>query len=210
MKIAVVAANGKAGRLIVEEAVKRGNDVTAIARSANKTKAQKFIQKDILDLTKADLQGFDVVIDAFGAWTPETLPGHSTTQKHLTELLADTPTRLLIVGGAGGLYTDETRTTQVVNTPTFPKEYFPVSSAMTKAFNAYLKGNKKVHWTFVTPAFDFRADGERKGSYLLHGDVAAMNDKGESIISYADYALAMVDLAEKGGHDQEMVSVLWK
>lgn len=28
-KIAVVAANGKAGRLIVKEAVERGNDVTA-------------------------------------------------------------------------------------------------------------------------------------------------------------------------------------
>ncbi|MFR2031782.1 MAG: hypothetical protein ACLS3M_10600 [Collinsella sp.] len=56
MKIAVVAANGKAGRLIVEELVGRGEDVTAITRGENKTDAQNSIQKDIMDLT-ADLGG---------------------------------------------------------------------------------------------------------------------------------------------------------
>ncbi len=74
MKLAVVCANGTAGRLIVEEAVKRGMDVTAVVREENKTVAQHTLAKDLFDLTKEDLQGFDVVIDAFGAWTPETLP----------------------------------------------------------------------------------------------------------------------------------------
>lgn len=66
MKIAVVAANGKAGQLIVEEALNRGHDVTAVVRSFNKSKAQKVIEKDLFDLTKEDLAGFDVVVDAFG------------------------------------------------------------------------------------------------------------------------------------------------
>ena len=35
MKIAVVAANGKEGRLIVKEALNRGHDVTAVVRGAN-------------------------------------------------------------------------------------------------------------------------------------------------------------------------------
>ena len=74
MKLAVVCANGTAGRLIVEEAVKRGMDVTAVVREENKTVAQHTLAKDLFDLTKEDLQGFDVVIDAFGAWIPETLP----------------------------------------------------------------------------------------------------------------------------------------
>ena len=52
MKIAVVAANGKAGQLIVEEALNRGHDVTAVVRSSNKSKAQKVIEKDLFDLTK--------------------------------------------------------------------------------------------------------------------------------------------------------------
>ena len=33
MKLAVIAANGQAGKAIVEEAVKRGHEVTAIVRS---------------------------------------------------------------------------------------------------------------------------------------------------------------------------------
>lgn len=41
IKIAVVCANGKAGKLIVQKAVERGLDVTAIVRGENKSAAQK-------------------------------------------------------------------------------------------------------------------------------------------------------------------------
>ena len=78
MKIAVVCANGKAGQLIVKEAVNRGFDVTAVVKGDNKSAAQNVIVKDLFDLTAADLADFDAVVDAFGAWTPETLPQHST------------------------------------------------------------------------------------------------------------------------------------
>ena len=87
MKIAVVCANGKAGKLIVNEAVERGLDVTAVVRGENKTRAQHVITKDLFDLTSEDLAGFDVVIDAFGAWTEDTLPLHSTSLKHLCDVL---------------------------------------------------------------------------------------------------------------------------
>ena len=53
MNIAVVAANGKSGKLIVEEAVNRGMDVTAIVRGENKTVAPKTIAKNLFDLTVA-------------------------------------------------------------------------------------------------------------------------------------------------------------
>ena len=101
MKIAVVAANGKSGKLIVKEAVDRGFDVTAIARSENKTVAKNFVKKDIMDLTSADLNGFDAVVDAFGTFKPDTLSQHSVTLKHLCDILSKSETRLLIVGGAG-------------------------------------------------------------------------------------------------------------
>lgn len=101
-KIAVVASNGRNGQLIVQEAVKRGFDVTGFARSANKSVSQHFVQKDIMDLTAEDLADFEAVVDAFGAWTPETLPLHTTTSQHLADILSGTDTRLLIVGGAAG------------------------------------------------------------------------------------------------------------
>ena len=101
MKIAVICANGKEGKLIVEEAIARGADVTAVVRGENKSAATNVIKKDLFNLTAADLEGFDVVIDAFGAWTPETLPQHSTSLKHLCDLVSGRETRLLVVGGAG-------------------------------------------------------------------------------------------------------------
>ena len=113
MKIAVVCANGKAGSLIVREAVERGLDVTAVVRSENQSAAQQVIQKDLFHLTASDLTGFDVVIDAFGTWTLETLPQHSTSLNHLCNILSGQDTRLLVVGGAGSLYVNPEHTAQV-------------------------------------------------------------------------------------------------
>lgn len=45
MKIAVVCANGKAGKLIVKEAVDRGLDVTAIVRGENHTAAKHVLKR---------------------------------------------------------------------------------------------------------------------------------------------------------------------
>ncbi|TVX59980.1 NAD-dependent epimerase/dehydratase family protein, partial [Streptococcus pneumoniae] len=73
MKLAVIAANGQAGKAIVEEAVKRGHEVKAIVRSENKRQSEAIIKKDLFELTKDDLTGFDAVISAFVAYTPDKL-----------------------------------------------------------------------------------------------------------------------------------------
>lgn len=209
MKIAVLAANGKVGSLIVKEAVDRGNDVTAIAREENKTVTKNFLKKDILDLTENDLKDFDVVITAFGAWTEDTLPLHKTTLEHLSNILANKNIRLLVVGGAGSLYTDDNLTTQLWQTSDFPADYLPVAINMAKGLEVLRKRND-VKWTYISPAADFEFDYERKGDYQLAGEIFTVNIKGESKISYADYAIAMVDEAEKGNHINQRISVLWK
>lgn len=207
MKIAVVCANGKAGKLIVNEAVKRGLDVTAVVRRENKTRAQHVITKDMFDLTSEDLAGFDVVIDAFGAWTEDTLPLHSTSLKHLCDVLSGTETRLLVVGGAGSLYVNPEHTACVADGPDFPDVFKPLAAAMAKALTE-LRERKDVKWTYISPAGDFQAEGERSGKYILGGEELTLNEKGESIISYADYAIAMVDEAVKGNHIQQRISVV--
>lgn len=206
MKIGVIAANGKEGRLIVKEALDRGMDVTAIVRSANKTEAKKVIQKDIMDLTKDDLKDFDVVVDAFGVWDEAKMYLHSVTLNHLADILSGSSTRLLVVGGAGSLYTDKTHTMKLSETPDFPKEYLPVANGMGKALEELRKRND-VKWTYMSPAAEFDAEGKRTGSYVLAGEEFTTNEKGESYISYADYAIAMVDEAEKGNHVGERISV---
>ena len=207
MKIAVVCANGKAGRLIVKEAVSRGIDVTAIVREENQTEAKKVLQKNLFDLSAADLKGFDVVIDAFGAWTEDTLPQHSTSLKHLCDILSGTKTRLLIVGGAGSLYVNPEHTACVADGPDFPDIFKPLAAAMAKALGE-LRQRNDVRWTYVSPAGDFRADGERTGKYTLGGEELILNSKGESVISYADYAIAMFDEAINGKNIRKRISVV--
>lgn len=207
MKIAVICANGKAGKLIVKEAVSRGLDVTAVVRGENATEAKEVLKKDLFDLTADDLKGFDVVIDAFGAWTEETLPLHSTSLKHLCDILSGTETRLLIVGGAGSLYVNPEHTACVADGPDFPDAFKPLAGAMAKALSE-LRERKDVKWTYISPAGDFQAEGERTGKYILGGEELTLNSKGESIISYADYAIAMVDEAVNGNHIQKRISVV--
>ena len=208
MKIAVVAAAGRAGRKIVAEAANRGLKVTAFVRKETEIDgAAKIVVKDILALTADDLKDFDVVIDCFGAWTPETLPLHTTTSQHLCDLLSGTDIRLIIIGGAGSLYTDETHTTQISEKTNLPAEWKPIIDASADALNELRKRND-VKWTYISPALDFRADGERTGKYILAGEEFTLNSKGESVISYADYAIALVDEAINGKNIQKRISVL--
>lgn len=209
MKIAVVCANGKAGKLIVKEAVDRGHDVTAVVRGENQTVAQHTLVKDLFDLTSEDLAGFDAVVDAFGAWTPETLSEHSTSLAHLCDILSGTETRLLVVGGAGSLYVNPEHTAVVADGPEFPEAFKPLAAAQGKALEE-LRARDDVRWTFISPAADFQADGERTGVYILAGEELRLNDAGESVISYADYAIAMVDEAERtsDAHIRQRISVV--
>ena len=49
-----------------------------------------------------------------------------------------------------------------------------------------------VKWTYISPAGDFQANGAKTGRYILGGEELTLNARGESVISYADYAVALV------------------
>lgn len=209
MKLAVICANGKAGKLITAEAVKRGIDVTAIVRTENQTIAEKSIMKDLFALTSEDLKNFDAVVDAFGTWAEDTLHLHSSSLNHLCDILSKSDIRLLVVGGAGSLYINSEHTAQVMDSPDFPEMFKPLTEAQGKALDE-LRLRNDVKWTFVSPASDFQADGTKTGKYILAGEELMLNEKGESTISYADYAIAMVDEIINGNHIQQRISVVKK
>ncbi|WP_297880948.1 NAD(P)H-binding protein [uncultured Campylobacter sp.] len=202
MKIAIIGANGKSGSNLVQEALKQGYDVTAIVRNKEyKNGDVKVVYKDVLELTKTDLEGFDAVISAFAAWTPETFPLHKKVAKHLADALSGTKTRLLVIGGAGTLYVDN-KQTMVMDTPSFPAGYMGVAKATAESFFE-LKGRTGVLWTYVSPAGDYDANGARTGRYVLGGDNLILNSKNESYISYADLALAVIDELKNGAFVQK-------
>jgi len=207
MKVAVICANGRVGKLIVKEAVERGLDITAFAKGENKSAAANYVEKDLFDLTKEDLEDFDVVVSAFGAWQEDVLLQHVTSLMHLCDVLSGTDIRLCVVGGAGSLYVNKEHTIQVMDGEDFPDVFKPLAKAQGQALNELRKRND-VKWTFLSPAGDFQADGERTGKYILAGEELTLNSRGESVISYADYAIAMVDEVTKGNHIQQRISVV--
>ena len=207
MKIAVVCANGKAGQLIVKEAVDRGLDVTAFVRGENKSAAPNVVIKDLFEITKDDLAPFDAVIDAAGAWTPDTVHIVPDAVKFLADLLRGTDIRLLVVGGAGSLFVDKEHTKTVFDVTPFPEAAIPVVKAHQVALDE-LRKYDDVKWTYISPAGDFQAEGERTGKYLLGGEELILSSSGESVISYADYAIAMIDEVINGGHIKQRIGVV--
>ncbi|ANQ63793.1 NAD(P)-dependent oxidoreductase [Staphylococcus equorum] len=204
MKLAVVAANGKAGQLITKEAYDRGLDVTAIVRSSNKTVTDQVIQKDLFDLTTADTAEFDVVIDAFGQSDENKLDEHSKSMKHLGDLVSNSNKRLLIIGGAGSLYVDEAHTLKLIDSPDFPEQFKKISQAQIKTLEEIQK-RKDVKWTFVCPAPDFQYHGEKTGEYKLSADEVIGSN-----VSYADFAQAMIDEVLEAQHIQQRFAVFAK
>lgn len=206
MKIAVICANGKAGNAIVNEAISRGLDVTSVARGNNKTAALNFINKDLFDLNKKDLEGFDVIVDAFGMFDPAKLDLHTSSLKHLCDLISNTDTRLLIVGGAGSLYLDKEHKIRLMDSPDFPERFKPVASNMGKALDELRKRND-VKWTYISPAANFQPDGEKTGKYTLNGEEFTLNSKNLSCINYSDYAVGFVDEIIKAQHINKRISL---
>ena len=155
------------------------------------------------------LTPFDVVVDAFGEFREDKLHLHQDTIQHLSDILAHTNTRLIVVGGAGSLYVDDQLETQLYNTADFPEAFKPLATSQGKALDE-LRKRDDVRWTFISPAAEFIAEGKRTGDYILAGEQFTLNSKGESKISYADYAIALIDEATEGTHIQERISVVSK
>jgi putative NADH-flavin reductase len=206
MKVGIIAATGKAGSLILKEAVSRGHDVTAIVRNKSKLKDKnvKVIEKNAFDLTKEDLKEFDVVVNAFGA-PIGVKDDHINVGRVLIEALKGTDTRLIVVGGAGSLFLDDTQTRRVAET--LPDFVQPTANGQLQNL-LDLQQTTDLSWTFISPPLTFDPDGKRTGKYQKGKDQLLYNSKGESYISYADYAIAVVDEIENPQHIKERFTVV--
>src|SRR5690606_13688178 len=208
MKIAIIGASGKAGNLSMKEALERGHEVTAIVRDASKLneKGVTVIEKSIFDLTSGDVKTFDVVVNAFGAPIGDE-QAHVDAGHALIEAIKGAETRAIIVGGAGSLYVDEQKTLRVMDTPDFPDMFKPTATGQGRNLEE-LKGASDVKWTFISPSAMFDPEGKRTGKYQSGKDQLLVNAKGESYISYADFAIAVLDEIENPKHMNERFTVV--
>jgi uncharacterized protein len=113
--------------------------------------------------------------------------------------------RVVVVGGAATL--EVSPGTRLLDTPDFPEEWKAEALQGADSLAVY-RGVDDLDWTFVSPAA-YIHPGERTGRYRLGGDELLVDAEGNSEVSAEDYAIAIVDLLENGGHERERITVAW-
>ncbi|WP_427310116.1 NAD(P)-dependent oxidoreductase [Cupriavidus sp. H39] len=201
MKIAIIGATGRVGTRLTDEALRRGHQVTAIARQASGLPARAGVTTSDVDATDsaalaAALAGNDVVISSARFAQLDAQQVTSAVRQ------AGVP-RLLVVGGAGSLYVAPG--VQLVDTPNFPDAYKAEALAGRDFLNA-LRGEQQIDWTFLSPSALFEP-GERTGKFRIGADDLLSDAAGKSWISMEDYAIAMLDEIETPTHSRQRFTV---
>ncbi|MCW2259031.1 MULTISPECIES: NAD(P)-dependent oxidoreductase [Sphingobacterium] len=209
MKVAIIGASGFIGSAILNEALSRGHDITAIVRKPEKVT----VSNPRLNVNKGDvikeeelvslLKGNEAVISAYSA------NDSSTYVKAITAIINATKkagiTRLLAVSGAGSL--EVKPGVQLLDTPEFPAEWKDGATATRDAFDV-IKQVTDLDWSVLSPAMVIEP-GPRTGVFRLGKDQVLFNDKGESKISTADFAVALLDELERPAHIKQRFTLAY-
>lgn len=199
MKVAIIGATGFVGPELVKEGILRGFEITAIARNTDKVEKQTGVTaisvdvNDVNALTSA-LTGHDAVINSFNAgWTNpnlynDFLQGSRKIQQAVKKAGVK---RFITIGGAGSLFINGK---QLVDSPEFPKEYYPGASAARDYLNE-LRTEQELDWTFLSPAINLHP-GKRTGEFRLNTESPVFSADGKCDISTADLAVAIFNELE--------------
>ena len=212
-KIVLIGASGFVGSALLNEALNRDFEVTAVVRHPEKIKIEnenlKVVKADVsaLDEVAAVCKGADAVISAFNpGWNnpdiyDETIKVYLTIIDGVKKAGVN---RFLMVGGAGSLFIAPG--IRLVDSGEVPEKILPGVRALSDFYLDFLKKEKEVDWVFFSPAADM-APGVRTGRYRLGKDEMIVDMVGNSHISVEDYAAAMIDELEKPEHHQERFTI---
>lgn len=201
MKIALIGATGNVGSRILKEAVNRGHQVTAISRHPETVSSQPGVTaatgevSDPASLSKI-LAGHDAVVSAVRF-------ADTDARKLIGAVKASGVKRYVIVGGAASLEVAPGK--RLFDDPNFPSAYRPEAGKGAE-FLDVLRGEKDLDWTFISPSAVF-VPGERTAKFRIGKDQLLVNDKGQSTISFEDYAIALLDELEHPKHVRERFTV---
>lgn len=196
MKVVLFGASGMIGSRVLDELVRRGHTVIAVARHPEKISPGEHVtavQGDVTDPASvaAVAKGADAAISAYSP--PRTDPaGITAAARSLISGLAEAGVRrLMVVGGAGSL--EVAPGIQLVDTPSFPPAWMAIALAHRDVLPVLKRAD--LDWTYFSPAALIEP-GNRTGKFRLGGTRLVVNDQGESRISAEDYAVALVDELE--------------
>ncbi|GAB3403855.1 NAD(P)-dependent oxidoreductase [Flindersiella endophytica] len=204
-RIVVFGAGGRAGRTLLVEATARGHQVTGVVREPSKYSDLTVVAGDVTDPASvaAVAAGHDVAIHAAASLEPPHDVYFVSAVNALLAGLAEAGVGRLLAYGVGSNL-EVSPGVRVMDTPDFPKEYLPFSLGHTAALHVLRAVTTPVDWVMLTPAGDFVPDGEPTGRYRIGGDELPDQPKP---LSYADFAIAVLDEIEHPRHHRTRISV---
>lgn len=204
MKIALIGATGFVGKAVLEELLNRDHQVRALQRDVAKLAARPGLDVRAVDVLAggelaAELAGVDAVVSAFNAgWgNPNLHDDFLLGSDAIADAARAAGVRLLVVGGAGSLFIAPGQ--QLVDSPAFPAEWKSGALAAREVLNRLRADKTGLDWTFVSPAMHL-APGARTGQFRLGGEEPVFDAQGESHLSVADLAVAIVNELEAPQH----------
>lgn len=213
MKLVLFGATGHIGHAILDEALARGHEVTAVVRDPSRLD----VRDDKLHVVTGDiaqpagwlasLKGADAVIASVSARRDGN---NDTLTTAATRLLSTLPgagvTRLLWIGGAGSLETAPG--VKVIDSPHFPAAWKPEAEAQARALDVFRDSKADIDWTYISPAA-LLEDGARTGTYRIGGDQLLTDASGNSRISVPDYAVAVLDRLDREDARRQRITVAY-
>ncbi|KAF0846744.1 NAD(P)-dependent oxidoreductase [Nocardia caishijiensis] len=206
MRITVFGAGGAVGGRVVSEAIARGHDVTAVVRRA--VRLPDGVRVRIGDAANADevavlSAGQDVVVAATRP-APGREPELSVVAAAMLDGVARSGVRLLVVGGAATLLVPSVGT-MLHETPGFPVELAAIAQACAEQLAA-CRAHTTADWTYLSPPAELDP-GVRTGNYRVGADELLVDADGGSWISMEDFAVALLDEAERPAHRRARFTV---
>jgi putative NADH-flavin reductase len=201
MKITVVGATGTAGSQIVKEALSRGHEVTAIARTEEKLAALgadanlTIIAKDAFDLTKEELATADVVVHALSMSPDKAYLQTDLATRWVSYFRETESPRLFFVLGAGSLVTGEDKHFVIEDIRPLPDSDAWIAIPQNQFYELnFLRDVHNVDWVGVSPGFIFQAGDNEE--FILGEDELLFSENGESVTDSRALGIAIVDEIE--------------
>jgi putative NADH-flavin reductase len=213
MRIALFGATGLIGSRILNEALSRGHEITAIVRDPAKITQGNpklhAVAGNVLDAASVAklVPGHDAVISAYspGTANPNGSVAHAA-KSLIAGLTAAKVKRIVAVGGAGCLLVAPG--VDLIDSGFLPAEWKTIAIDHRDAMKIFQTQGGDLDWTILCPAA-YIQPGERTGKFRL-GDNHLLSDaKKESRISAEDYAIALLDEVEKPGHLRQIFTVAY-
>jgi uncharacterized protein len=210
MNVVLYGATGNAGSRILEELIARGHGVVAVVRDTSKIPTGvKSVQDDLSNVDRiaeiiqqAGAKGADAIVSAYAPPQNDTDQLINVTEREIEAVRRASNVRLIVVGGAGSLEVAPGVT--LLASGHLPEAWMPIATSHEKALKVLESSD--INWTYFSPAAFFEA-GSRTGKFRLGGRNLVADDQGQSRISFADYAIALVDELEKPAHERAQFSI---